>query len=72
MKQKQYLTALALAQHLDVDRYRVYEWVRDGQIPYLRTVGRILFDPDEIEQWLRRDRKELNQNATKLDASVEA
>lgn len=72
MKQKQYLTPINLAQHLNVDRYRVYEWVRHGQIPYLRTVGRILFDPDEIEQWLRRDRNELNQNATKLDASREA
>lgn len=54
----QYMTVSELSKVLKVARYRIYEWVRDNQIPHLRTVGRILFDPNEIEAWLRRARKE--------------
>lgn len=63
MIQRKYITVRDVAELLNVDRYRVYEWVRDGQIPYLRTVGRILFDPDEIDAWLRRERSASNQDA---------
>lgn len=56
MTAKQYLTVSEVARLLKVARYRVYEWVKADQIPYLRTVGRILFDPNEIEEWLRRER----------------
>lgn len=56
MTTKQYLTVNEISKLLKVARYRVYEWVKADQIPYLRTVGRILFDPGEIEQWLRRER----------------
>lgn len=66
----QYLTPRDIARRFNVARYRVYEWVRDGQIPYLRTVGRILFDPAEIENWLRRDRNESNSNASQSNSVV--
>lgn len=56
MQSQRYMTPNEVARLLNVARYRVYAWVRDEKIPYLRTVGRILFDPKEIEQWLRRDR----------------
>lgn len=57
MTAKHYLTVSEISRVLKVARYRVYEWVKADQIPYLRTVGRILFDPNEIEQWLKRERK---------------
>lgn len=63
MTAKQYLTVSEVARLLKVARYRVYEWVKADQIPYLRTVGRILFDPDEIEQWLKRERMGSEQEA---------
>lgn len=63
MTAKQYLTVSEVARLLKVARYRVYEWVKADQIPYLRTVGRILFDPSEIEQWLRRERMGSEQEA---------
>jgi len=61
MPEREYLTASEVAKLLKVARYRVYEWVRDHQIPHLRTVGRILFDAIEIEAWLRRERGERQQ-----------
>lgn len=63
MLEKEYLTSREVAQKLKVARYRIYEWVRDDKIPYLRTVGRILFDPVEIEQWLKRERMGSEQKA---------
>lgn len=65
MTAKQYLTVSEVAKLLKVARYRVYEWVKADQIPYLRTVGRILFDPNEIEEWLRRERMGSGQKANK-------
>lgn len=57
MQSQRFMTTNEVARLLNVDRYRVYQWVRDNKIPYLRTVGRILFDPNEIETWLRRERR---------------
>lgn len=62
MQSQRYMTPNEVARLLNVARYRVYAWVRDEKIPYLRTVGRILFDSEEIEQWLRRDRKDSNDS----------
>ena len=45
-----------VAQFIGVNRFRVYEWVRNDEIPYLRTVRGIRFDPEQIQQWLRRHR----------------
>lgn len=71
MRSNSYITAHDVARKLGVARYRVYEWVRDGQIPYLRTVGRILFDPVEIEQWLRRDRKDSDSSESLKRPEIE-
>lgn len=66
-----YLTPRDVAKLLGVDRFRIYAWVRDGQIPYLRTVGRILFDPEEIDQWLRRDRDNNSSLSPEVGANIE-
>lgn len=64
MTKKSYLTVSEISKVLKVARYRVYEWVKADQIPYLRTVGRILFDPGEIEQWLKRERMRKDSEAS--------
>ncbi len=54
---KKFLTTQDLAKLLGVARYRIYEWIRDDEIPYLKTVGRFLFDGEEVENWLKRHRQ---------------
>jgi len=58
LKIRRLLSVKDVARMLAVNRFRVYEWVRLGKIPFLRLVGGIRFDPEEIENWLRRHRGE--------------
>ena len=53
---KQLLNVQEMTKKIGVNKYRVYEWIRENKIPYLKTVGGIRFDPDEIDEWLRRHR----------------
>lgn len=46
-----------IAKRIGVSRFVIYEWVREQKIPYLKTVGGLRFDADEIENWLRRHRE---------------
>ena len=69
---KNLLTTSELARFLGMARYQIYDWVRNEQIPYLRTVGRILFDREEIEKWLRRHRvttKRQSQTNVRTDSN---
>lgn len=45
--------AEVIAERLDVDRLRVYELARTGQIPSVRIGRSLRFDPDAVEQWIR-------------------
>ena len=56
MQSQQYMTPNDVAKLLNFARCHVYACVRADKIPYLRTVGRVVFDPGEIEQWFRPDR----------------
>ncbi len=40
-----------------IDRRTVYQMIYEKRIPYLKAAGRVLFDTEEIEAWLRRHRK---------------
>jgi len=47
-----------LAQNLSISPQTLYAWARKKKIPHFRLgggarVGRILFDPQEIEKWLK-------------------
>jgi len=58
LKIRRLLSVKDVARMLDVNKFRVYEWVRLGRIPFLRSVGGIRFDEGEIYDWLRRHRGE--------------
>ena len=58
MATKQFLDVEGVSKLLHVSKIRVYKWVKRGQVPYLRAVRNIFFDPEEIEQWLKRHRGE--------------
>jgi excisionase family DNA binding protein len=52
MKGKKLIQADAVAELLDVDRYRVYEMVRSGMIPAVRMGRSIRFDPERLDAWI--------------------
>lgn len=55
------LTVKQVSTLIGVNRYRIYEWVRNNQIPHLRTVGGVRFDQGEISKWLKRHRNKKDE-----------
>jgi len=49
---KTYLTVKELAAQMRVTPQTVYAWVRSDRVPYVRRIGKILFDSQKIAEWL--------------------
>jgi excisionase family DNA binding protein len=41
-----------VASYLRVKRRTIYEWVRKGKIPAIKTVGQWRFKKEKIDEWL--------------------
>ncbi len=52
MDEKTILTIDELAEYLRVKKRTVYDWVKKGKIPAIKTVGQWRFRKDKIEEWL--------------------
>ena len=52
MDDKTILTIDELAEYLRVKKRTVYDWVKKGKIPAIKTVGQWRFRKDKIEEWL--------------------
>jgi excisionase family DNA binding protein len=48
------LTTAQVAAKLGVSRWTIYNWARARRIPYTRVGAALLFDPAELQQWLRQ------------------
>ena len=46
------LTIDEVAKYLRVKRRTIYEWVKKGKIPAIKTVGQWRFKKDRIDAWL--------------------
>ena len=46
------MTIEELAQYLRVKRRTIYEWVKKGKIPAIKTVGQWRFKKEKIDVWL--------------------
>ena len=46
------LTIDEVAEYLRVKRRTVYDWVKKGKIPAIKTVGQWRFNKDKIDAWL--------------------
>ena len=51
-EEKPILTIDELAEYLRVKKRTVYDWVKKGKIPAIKTVGQWRFRRDKIEEWL--------------------
>lgn len=53
------LSVKELAEALGISVHTVYAWVSCGRLPCVKVGTRTLFDPQEIERWVReRSRRE--------------
>ena len=46
------MTLEELAEYLRVKKRTVYDWVKKGKIPAIKTVGQWRFKKDSIDAWL--------------------
>jgi excisionase family DNA binding protein len=52
MLQRDLLTLEELADYLRVKKRTIYEWVKKGKIPAIKTVGQWRFKKSKIDDWL--------------------
>jgi len=57
------LTLDELADLLRISRNRIIILVKNGDIPALRVFGKLIFDANEIEHWLKQHRVQKESNA---------
>ena len=46
------MTIDEVAEYFQVKKRTVYDWVKKGKIPAIKTVGQWRFKRDQIDQWL--------------------
>jgi excisionase family DNA binding protein len=46
------MTIEELAEYLRVKKRTIYEWLKQGKIPAMKTVGQWRFRKKKIEEWL--------------------
>ncbi len=46
------MTIEELAEYLRVKKRTIYDWVKKGKIPAIKTVGQWRFKRERIDQWL--------------------
>ncbi len=59
------LTVDELAELLRVSRSRLILMARRGEIPAVQVSGKLLFDMNEVTEWLKRNRPAQNDEAKK-------
>jgi excisionase family DNA binding protein len=47
------ISAEEQAKNLSVSPKTLYSWAKQRKIPHVRLEGRVLFDPVEVEGWLK-------------------
>ena len=52
MDPEELMTIDEVASYLHVKKRTVYEWVKKGKIPAIKTVGQWRFKKDKIDAWL--------------------
>lgn len=48
------MTIEEVADYLRVQRRTVYDWVKKGKIPAIKTVGQWRFKKERIDEWLEK------------------
>ncbi len=54
--EKKLMTVKELAEYLSLPVRRIYIWKSEGKIPYVKLGGRLLFDRQEIDEWIEKNK----------------
>ena len=54
--EKRYLSPKELSEYTGFSVYTIYLWIRERKISFIKKSRRILFDKEEIDKWLHRDK----------------
>ncbi|MFH1878145.1 MAG: polymer-forming cytoskeletal protein [Candidatus Omnitrophota bacterium] len=46
------MTLMQLAEYLEVDAKKIYEWADNGMLPCTKSSGEWIFDKDQIDMWI--------------------
>ncbi len=52
------LSVNQLSDILGLKRITIYEWVRDNKIPFVKLGKRVLFHPQDVEEFIKANRVE--------------
>jgi len=57
MLDRELMTIVEIADYLRVKKRTVYEWLKKGKIPAIKTVGQWRFKKTQIDHWLENQQK---------------
>lgn len=57
MADRELMTIVEIADYLRVKKRTVYEWLKKGKIPAIKTVGQWRFKKTQIDHWLENQQK---------------
>jgi len=57
MVDRELMTIVEIADYLRVKKRTVYEWLKKGKIPAIKTVGQWRFKKTQIDHWLENQQK---------------
>jgi len=49
------MTIDELAEYLRVKKRTIYQWLKNGKIPAVKTVGQWRFKKEKIDEWLEQE-----------------
>ncbi len=52
VKEPRYLTVKMLAEYLHISTSNIYKRITDNSIPHIKMDKRVLFDREQIDQWM--------------------
>jgi excisionase family DNA binding protein len=55
--EKKFITVAELAEYLGYNKQTVYNLVNQEKVPYLKPNGKLLFDVEAIDNWVRSSGK---------------
>jgi len=57
MADRELMTIEEIADYLRVKKRTVYEWLKKGKIPAIKTVGQWRFKKTQIDNWLEKQQE---------------
>lgn len=57
---RQLFSVKETAEYLSVNQFSLYRWLRQGVLPYIKIGGRVRIDRDDIENYIKKHKVNVN------------